>query len=280
MKKTIKVTAFLLAVLLAFSGCSLATIADPNLQQLKIKIEGGAATVKSYTDRTTVTEVIVPDEYEGVPVTKIENFGLSNAESVTKITIGKNVKEIGDWAMTNNQHLEEFVVSPENEYFVAVDGVLFTADRKTLVYFPPAKDIAFDKYGTALNTTEYAIPDGVETVRSKAFYKCYYVDITYFPDSIKRIEEKAFHRVSQLTDFTIPANIEYIGKDAFAYDYLLTEISIPATIKEIGDYAFFSCTAMEKIDVAAKEADVILGSRWQPTDKGRIKKSCVITFGN
>lgn len=279
MKRTIKITAFLLIVVLTFSGCSLATVADPNLQQLKIKQEGGAAYVKSYTDRTTVTEVVIPDEYEGVPVTKIENFSLNNAESVKKITIGKNVREIGDWAMTNNQHLEAFEVSPENAYFTAVDGVLFTADGKTLVYYPPARNIAFDRYGTALNTTEYAIPDGVETIRSKAFYKCYYVDITYFPDSVTRIEEKAFHRASSLTDFTMPANIEYIGKDAFAYDDLLTEISIPATIKEIGDYAFFSCTAMEKIDVAAREADVNLGSRWQPTDKGRIKKSCVITFG-
>ena len=80
---------------------------------------------QAYTDSTVRTEVTVPDEIDGYPVTKIEDFGLFNAESLTKITIGKNVKEIGTWSMTNNQRLQEFVVDEENQYFTAVDGILF-----------------------------------------------------------------------------------------------------------------------------------------------------------
>jgi hypothetical protein len=118
----------------------------------------------------------------------------------------------------------------------------------------------------------------VEVIREKAFYKCYYVNVTAFPDSITRIEEKAFHRTSSLLDFTMPAHLEYIGKDAFAYDDKLTDLTIPATIREIGEYAFFNCTGMVRLAVLAKEADVTLGTKWMPTEKGRVRTECEVTF--
>ncbi len=198
---------------------------------------------QAYTDSTVRTEVTVPDEIDGYPVTKIEDFGLFNAESLTKITIGKNVKEIGTWSMTNNQRLQEFVVDEENQYFTAVDGILFSKDMKTLIYYPNAKNIEFNKYGEAQNTTQYVIPDGVEVIQSKAFYKCYYLDDIQIPDSVKRVEEKAFHRCSALLSIDLPDNLEFIGKDAFAYCELIESVTIPASIKQIDEYAFLTVTA-------------------------------------
>ena len=245
--------------------------------------EGGLA-ITGYTDKTTVKELVVPDEIDGVPVVRIEDFGICNAESLTKITIGKNVASLGGWAMTNNQHLTEFAVDPANEYFTAVDGVLFSKDGKTLYYYPCGRNITFDKYGRTEDTTEYRIPDGVETIATKAFYKCYYVDVTYIPDSVTRIEEKAFHRASALSGLTVPARLEYIGKDAFAYAFGASdekeplELTIPATIREIGEYAFFNDDGIASITVLAKEEDVTLGNKWQPTSKGKIIEDCVVTF--
>ena len=245
--------------------------------------EGGLA-ITGYTDKTTVKELVVPDEIDGVPVVRIEDFGICNAESLTKITIGKNVASLGGWAMTNNQHLTEFEVDPANEYFKTEDGVLFSKDGKTLYYYPCGRNITFDKYGRTEDTTEYRIPDGVETIATKAFYKCYYVDVTYIPDSVTRIEEKAFHRASALSGLTVPARLEYIGKDAFAYAFGASdekeplELTIPATIREIGEYAFFNDDGIASITVLAKEEDVALGNKWQPTSKGKIIEDCVVTF--
>ena len=245
-------------------------------------VEGGLA-ITGYTDKTTVTELTVPDEIDGVPVVRIEDFGICNAESLTKITLGKNVASLGTWAMTNDQHLTEFAVDPANEYFTTVDGVLFSKDMKTLYYYPCGRNITFDKFGRTEDTTTYEIPEGVETIASKAFYKCYYVDVKKIPDSVTRIEEKAFHRASALTGLTLPAHLEYIGKDAFAYAFGASEaekisITIPASIKEIGEYAFFNCDGIAAIDVLAKKDDVTLGNKWEPTSKGKIIEDCVVTF--
>lgn len=277
MKKLTALAALLLAIM-AFSSCA------KKQDGMNYKaVEGGLA-ITGYTDKTTVTELTVPDEIGGVPVVRIEDFGICNAESLKKIVIGKNVSSIGGWAMTNNQHLAAFEVDPANEYFKAEDGVLFSKDGKTLYYYPCGRNITFDKYGRTEDTTEYRIPDGVETIATKAFYKCYYVDVTYIPDSVTRIEEKAFHRASAMTGLTLPAQLEYIGKDAFAYafgaadDREKLDITIPASIREIGEYAFFNCDGINSITVRAKEEDVILGNKWQPTSKGKIIEDCAITF--
>lgn len=276
MKKALKILSLLcvMAVIIsAFAGCSQST--DAKLEYI---IENNEAIITGYTDSTVRTEIEVPDEIDGYPVTEIADFGLFNAESLTKITIGKNVREIGTWAMTNNQRLQEFVVDEENEYFTAVDGILFTKDMKTIVYYPPARNIEFNKYGEAQNTTQYVIPDGVETIRSKAFYKCYYVDSIDIPDSVKTIEEKAFHRTSALKNVELPSSLEYIGKDAFAYCELIESFTIPATIKEIDEYAFFNCSGVKTVTINAKEEDIKLGDNWYPTYNGKQINECEIIW--
>ena len=276
-------TALLVMLLLVstLTGCALFN-SEPDVKYTE---KDGEIHVTGYTDKTVVTEITIPDEIDGKPVTAIDDFGICNAESLTKITIGKNVREIGTWALTNNQHLAAFEVDAANEYFTAKDGVLFSKDMKTLCFYPSGRGVEFDRLGMAKTDEEgnaiivdYTIPDGVETIRGKAFYKCYYVDIPAIPDSVTRIEEKAFHRTSALTDFTMSANVKYIGKDAFSYDEKLENMTIPATVEEIGEYAFFNCTGMKKITVLAKEENVILGNKWQPTAKGRIRTDCEVTF--
>lgn len=290
MKKTTKLIALFLCVLTimaSFAGCS----STATEQKLEYEVVDDHVVITKYTDSTERTEITVPDELDGKPVTEIKDFSLFNAESLKTIYIGKNVETIGEWSMTNNQHLEQFVVDEENPYFCSVDGVLFTKDMKTIVYFPPAKNIEFNKYGDAQNKTTYVIPEGVEIIRSKAFYKCYYVEDITIPSTVKRIEEKAFHRTAALYQITLPEGLEYIGKDAFAYCFSenyenatnpnnKTEIVIPSTVKEIGEYAFFNCEKVSKVTMLPKENEIKLGKIWSPSTKGKENKDCQIIWEN
>ncbi|MBR5410115.1 MAG: leucine-rich repeat domain-containing protein [Clostridia bacterium] len=288
MKK--KLICLLLLAAMAASLCSCAVI--DNLAVLQKSTDGmtykevdGEIHITGYSDKTTVTELTIPDEIDGKPVTVIADFGVSNADSLKVITLGKNVREIGTWGLTNNQHLAAFAVAEGNTAFKAEDGVLFSADGKTLYNYPCGRGIEFDRFGMAPTDEEgnsvyvdYEIPDGVETVRDKAFYKCYYVNVTRFPDTISVIGEKAFHKCTSLKDFTMPAAIERIGKDAFSYNENLTHLEIGENIKEIGEYAFFYCKNLKSLTIRAKESDLTLGKKWQPTDKGKILEDLTVTF--
>ncbi len=273
MKRLISIISALIIITGVFAGCSLDTYTDALTsvgKEIKYKIENGEATVISVEDKTTITQINIPDEYEGTPVTAISDYSMMNLKNITKITIGKNVKEIGTWAMTNNQYVSEISVSEENEYFCDIDGVLFSKDKKVLVSYPIMKDAVIEKDNKGKITSrylQYTVPDGVETIREKAFYKCYNLTDLTLPDTLKSIEEKAFFNCD-IKEINSLSSVETIGKDAFSFNPNLKEISIGENIKEIGDYAFYNCTALLTVNINAKEDDLTLGEKWYPTNNG------------
>ncbi|MBQ8765230.1 MAG: leucine-rich repeat domain-containing protein [Clostridia bacterium] len=280
-KSIIKIAALLLCICLLFTGCdSMGTFLGVESDEIEYNVENGEATVIGVPNKATITEITVPDEIEGVPVTKIADFAIVNLEYVEKVFIGKNVKEIGVWALENNQHVTAFEVDEANEYFCDVDGVIYTKDMKTLLFYPIAKDLIVEKNqdGNDIEISTYKIPDGVETIRSKAFYKCYPLKEIEIPDSVKRIEEKAFFRCDKITELKLPQALEFIGKDAFSYCSGLAELNIPANIKQIDTYAFYNCNNLLTINVDAKESDIELGDKWYPTSNGLAIKDLKINW--
>ena len=244
-------------------------------------VRNGEVHIEDYTDSTIRDTVTIPDDVDGVPVTVISDFSVCNAETLRVINIGKNVREIGAWAMTNNQKLQAFNVSPENEYFTSIDGVIYTKDLETLVAYPPAKGVDISDDNVVLDDSaglSYTIPDGVRVIRSKAFYKCGHLEEINLPDSLEIIEEKAFHYCSAVKGFTLPEGLIEIGKDAFAYCWSedFTELSIPASVERIGEYAMYNTNAIVTIyvnktesEVAALEESGAWGRKWYPTNNGR-----------
>lgn len=271
-KKLTLFLALLIALSVLFSGCG-EELGLGN-SDVKISVSDGKGIVKELPNKTGITEITVPDEYEGVPVTEIADFAGCNLENAEKINIGKNVEKIGVWAFENNQKLKEFCVDPENKYFCSVDGVLFTKDMKELLFYPLARGIeevkvkGEDGKEQSAKRITYSVPEGVEKIRSKAFYKCEKLYALTLPDKLKSIEEKAFFKCSSLETVNIPDGTEELGKDAFGYCSGIKEISVPSSVKSIGDYAFYNCTSLLKVNMLCKKENVTLGEKWQPTNNG------------
>lgn len=265
-------TVFLLSVFLCFSFVSCGNgdiqIFSGNTD-LTFKIENDEAILTRVPNKSNITEIEIPDEYEGVPVTKIADFAAVNLEYVTKVSIGKNVKEISDWAFANSKKITEFSVDEENPYFSSIDGVIYTEDMKILLFYPASGGIITEKDadGNEIKSISYVIPEGVETIRSKAFYKCYDLRNVTLPQSLKSIEEKAFFRCN-LKTINLPDGLEFIGKDAFAFCEQAKSVTIPASVKQIDEYAFYSCYSLSEVTVLGKESDMILGKKWYPTKNG------------
>ena len=238
--------------------------------------DDGTIEIVSYTDSSVRTEITIPDEIDGHKVTAIKNFSLFNTDTLQRINIGKNVREIGDWALTNNKSMKEFVVDERNEYFTAVDGVLFSKDKKTLICYPTAKNVNIDRYGQTTDTTTYTVPEGTETIANRAFYRCGYLTAVTIPSGVRSIGEMAFHRCEAMTSFVFPEGLESIGKDAFTYCYGLTDITFPTTLKSIDTYAFSFCENVKHIKFLGGKDNVRLGEKWQPTRDGQAIKDLVI----
>ena len=172
--------------------------------------------------------------------------------------------------------MQEFVVSSENEYYTAEDGVLFTKDKKTLVCYPTAKNINVDRYGQTTDTTTYAVPEGTERIANRAFYRCGYLTRVTFPASLKEIGDMSFHRCEKMGNVAFPEGFERIGRDAFTYCYGLTDVTFPSTLKKIDAYAFSFCENVRRIRFLGEKNNVDLADKWQPTRDGQTIKDLVI----
>ncbi len=270
MKRIIITLSLILLICFSFVSCGEEMDLLSGDTSINYKISDGEATVTLVPNKSAVTNIVIPDEYEGVPVTRISDFAAVNLEYAVKVTIGKNVKEIGDWAFGNSRKITEFDVDENNPYFCDVDGVIYSKDMKTILFYPPARGIETTKNdkGEEVKTISYTIPEGVETIRTKAFYKCYELTEITLPSTLKSIEEKAFFRCS-LKELTLPDSLTFIGKDAFSYCYDITELTIPESVTQIDEYAFYNCTSLKKLTMLCKEAEMTLGKKWFPTDNGR-----------
>jgi hypothetical protein len=87
---------------------------------------------------------------------------------------------------------------------IVVDGVIFSADRKTLIKYPD------DKIGE-----EYTVPEGTEVIGENAFYFNYSLQNLVLPLSLNRIEDDAF-RDSYLYSITWKNFPKDITRYAFA----------------------------------------------------------------
>lgn len=121
--------------------------------------------------------------------------------------------------------LKEIVVSEDNPYFTSVDGVLYTKDKKVLVYYPYNKD-----------EWNYTVDPSCEIIDDRAFYKTkvLYVDL----NNVKHIGWQAFSG-SSLISISNYDKLEYIGKEAF-YQTSLEDFNfvLPENLKYIGIRAF------------------------------------------
>lgn len=270
MKRIIITLSLILLICFSFVSCGEEIDLLSGDTTVNYKIDNNEAIVTKVPNKSAVRNIVIPDEYEGVPVTQIADFAAVNLEYAVKITIGKNVREISDWAFGNSRKIIEFDVDENNPYICDVDGVLYTKDMKTLLFYPPAGCVQTEKDadGNEVKFIAYTIPEGVETIRSKAFYKCYELTDITLPSTLKSIEEKAFFRCS-LKELTLPENLGFIGKDAFSYCYDIKELTVPEAVKQIDEYAFYNCTSLLELRMQGKEADMTLGNKWYPTDNGR-----------
>lgn len=118
-------------------------------------------------------------------VVTIEWNAFGSCNNLRSLTLGPALRSVAkNWDnVLGCRSLEAIYVAPENPSFSSIDGVLFSKDGKTLVFYPEQH-----------TTGTYAIPDGTERIEERAFYTSVYglglrglvipASVTQFPDEM------------------------------------------------------------------------------------------------
>ena len=212
----------------------------------KVEIHEGVTEIGDWAFHgiANLTEVSLPNSLERIGSSAFQ--GISNFSA--KIFIGPNVTEIGENAFYSTS-IAGYSLDTDNHEFMVKDGILYSADGKTLISYPGGKSGAF--------TEDWL--EGVETIADYAFRGCKELTGTVkFPASVTSIGAYAFQNCTQLQKVIIPDTVQgAIGEYTFHGCTALEEVTIGSGITNIGQSAFQACSKMTEIDLTGATFDSI-----------------------
>ncbi len=231
----------------------------------KVKLDMSGATglsslpEQAFEDCANLQEVILP---EGV--TSIGKQAFSACSDLESVSLPASVTSIGRDAF-DPPNLLSVNVDQGNAVYSSVDGVLFSKDKKTMIFCPKGKSGSFaipsgvkvigkSAFALCRNLIGITIPDGVEKIGERAFDNSGITSLE-LPDSVTVMENNALINCSSLTSLKLSANLTKIS------DYALSGIGVeslalPASVTSIGSQAFQSCSSLKSLVIPASVTSI------------------------
>lgn len=172
----------------------------------------------------SISEVIIPATYEGLPVVGIAEEAFASNENITSVEIGENIEYIGEWAFYNCSELTAITLP---------SGLTDIGDR------------AFYKCSAL---TEASLPSGLTGIGSMAFMDCIKLAKAELPAGLKELGSSAFSNTA-LTEVTVPGGVTTIESRAFASCLRLTKAVLEEGITATGNNMFSMCMSLKDVEL-------------------------------
>lgn len=175
-----------------------------------------------FTEITSVaTCVNVP---EGI--TTIEDGAFNSMRYLEEVNLPASLSDVSADTFSGSLNINNVNISANNNNYTSVNGVVYSKNNETLVYYPP-------KHGNSFN-----VPNTTKIIGTRAFYTCSGAMSITLPDGLTTIGESAFSNCG-LNTFTIPATVTTIGTNAFYADTLICySKTAPVTVNMVGAYVY------------------------------------------
>ena len=237
----------------------------------------------------TQTNVVIPSEYNGLPVKEIGNQAFFKENSIQRVIIPSTVVAIREAAFYQSTSIKSIVI-PSSVTTIEAYGVRgiktiylesesipatyasnwYDEQNSYINYGIKAEELKFN------GTYEYYVKDGgvvlsnyfgsesivylpslidnyLPTVVGGACFKDNTnIEELYIPESVVKLENYALAGLTSLTVLQLSSNIEEIGDYAIRGCSIITSITLPKELRRIGHSAFNHCSALKEIIVPSK----------------------------
>ncbi len=211
--------------------------------------------------------IIIPDTYEGLPVTQIGFEAFIGCTEIISVTIPESITYIGHSAFQDCTNLESIII-PNSVMEIGEYVFLNCTSLKSAVFPIGITSISQYMFHGCTKLETFDIPDSVTSIGQYAFVNCIALDFLDIPDGVTEIGSDAFTNCSNFIE--IDNGISYVDKwvvdcddsvvnailrsdavgiadYAFKHVYSLTSVEIPNGVKQIGYCAFSHCGKLERV---------------------------------
>lgn len=217
--------------------------------------------------KCTDAVVVIPAEFNGIPVTKISNHAFKDCENIEAIIIPDSVNEIGSAAFEDSSvkriFIPDSVTKIGNETFSqcnALSQLILPNSLKSIgkailkgarniekVILPQGLSILPDSAFAYSSIVSLSLPEGLEKIEDSAFANCWSLKEIYLPDTLTEIGSEAFADCTSLTDLILPDSVTHLGKAAFSGCTSLSSVNIPDGVTSLSSKIFYNCESLKKI---------------------------------
>ena len=162
-----------------------------------------------------------------------------------QVSLGSGLYYLGEGAFSGCRSLQSVRVSRENRHYTDLDGVLLTADEKTLLRYPLGRG------------GEYVIPSSVTRIAPGAFSNCNALLAIHIPSTVKSIGSGAFIGCEVLSCVDIAEGVLEIEDDAFSQCFALRTLTIPASVKKM-NIAVVGATDLRQLVFLGEKPELML----------------------
>lgn len=213
-------------------------------------------------DENTLVKLIIPEEIEGLPVTRIASEAFYNIDNIIEVVLPSTIKEIGERAFGSCNKLEKINLPTGIERIET--EAFYNASNLTSIFLPATithygSTVFYDCHnlndvqiedgatifpplcGTEIN--EITIPSSIKIIPSYAFPPS--ITEVVLPEGLERIEELAFYECNKITSIKLPSTIKFLGSSCF-YGVPITQLELPEGIEEL-ESGCFEGTKIEEL---------------------------------
>ncbi|MGN1052519.1 MAG: leucine-rich repeat domain-containing protein, partial [Candidatus Scatosoma sp.] len=176
-------------------------------------------------------------------------------KKLSKITIGKNIVSVGDYAFANCKNLATVEFEDGGAADLEIGANAFAGTAITQIALPArVSEFGASAFADCENLATVSIP-AVETVPTAAFKGCVALTTVNIAEGVQTISSEAFASCNSLVSFNVPASVTVLGTDTngalnvFANSAAISAVNVAA---DNAKYASVNGVVYEKNESGVK----------------------------